>query len=82
MRMVELQPRLFFEAPQAAVEAQVSQADHMLREGLAGADINFMVTEDPAMLFEDLASLATGAPPVSRPRPGGPRAERARSASA
>lgn len=62
MRMVELQPRLFFELPQAAVESQVAAANRMLREGLAGADIDFMLTEDPAMLFEDLSSLETGAP--------------------
>ena len=36
----------------------------MLREGLAGADIDFMLTEDPALLFEDLHSLQTGMPPV------------------
>ena len=41
--------------------AQVRQAEELLREGLAGADIDFMLTEDPALLFEDLASLETGA---------------------
>jgi len=57
---VELQPRLFLEAPQASVEDHVTRADAMLREGLAGADIDFMLTEDPALLFEDLPSLQTG----------------------
>lgn len=58
--MVELQPRLFLEQPQSAVEAQVAEADRMLREGLAGADIDFMLTEDPTLLFENLESLASG----------------------
>ena len=44
VRMVELQPRLFFEQPQLAVEAQVAEADRMLREGLAGADIDFVLS--------------------------------------
>lgn len=60
MRMVELQPRLFLEQPQPMVEAQVIEADRMLREGLAGADIDFMLTEDPTLLFENLESLASG----------------------
>ena len=60
MRMVELQPRLFLSCSPRAVAAQVAAANALLREALAGADIEAMLVEDPALLFEELQSLETG----------------------
>ena len=60
MRMVELQPQLFLGSPQRVVEAQVAAANSLLREALAGADIEGMLIEDPALLFEELRSLQAG----------------------
>ena len=59
--MVELQPRAFLEQPEAEVLTQVAAANRMLREELEGADIDFMLTEDPGILFESLDSLEIGA---------------------
>jgi hypothetical protein len=61
MRMVELEPKLFLGRPQQEVDAQVAAADALLRTGLEGADIESMLIEDPALLFEDFRSLQAGA---------------------
>ena len=60
--MVELEPERFLDRPQRAIEAQVAAADALLREALAGADVEAMLIEDPALLFEELQSLETGTP--------------------
>ena len=67
MRMVELEPERFLDRPQRAVEAQVAAANALLREALAGADIEAMLIEDPALLFEELQSLETGMPASAVP---------------
>jgi len=66
MRMVELEPERFLHRSQQAIEAQVAAADALLREALAGADIEAMLIEDPALLFEELQSLETGMPAQRR----------------
>jgi len=60
MRMVELEPERFLHRPQRAVEAQIAATDALLREALAGADIEAMLIEDPALLFEEMQSLQAG----------------------
>ena len=62
MRMVELEPELFLGRSQHEVDAKVAAADALLRTELEGADIEAMLIEDPALLFEDLHSLRSGAP--------------------
>ena len=61
MRMVELEPELFLSGPQCEVDAQVAAAETLLRTSLEGADIEAMLVEDPALLFENLDSLQAGA---------------------
>ncbi|GAB4815993.1 hypothetical protein N2152v2_003039 [Parachlorella kessleri] len=59
-RMVELQPAAFLGGDWQIVRKQLAGAAQTLREGLQGANFDFMFQEDPAILHEDVESLRVG----------------------
>ncbi|PSC67249.1 hypothetical protein C2E20_9056 [Micractinium conductrix] len=59
-RMVELAPGPFLEGAWHPKAEQLAAAAALLRAELAGAEVDFMFQEDPAILFEPLDSLETG----------------------
>lgn len=58
--MVETVPHLLLGGEEATTAAQVEAASRVLREGLAGAEVERVMEADPGILFEDPKSLAVG----------------------
>lgn len=60
-RMVELAPDEFLgQNDWTIVENQIECAAEVLREGLVGADVDFLFQEDPLLLFENTEHLEVG----------------------
>lgn len=58
--MIELAPAPMLSGDWAATAAQLEASGALLRAGLRGADVDFLFTEDPAILFEELRDLEIG----------------------
>jgi hypothetical protein len=58
--MVELAPTNLLSGDWATTAAQLEAAGELLRERLRGADVDFLFTEDPLLLFEEVADLRIG----------------------
>ena len=58
--MVELAPAAILARDWASTAHQLEAAGALLRAGLRGADVDFLFTEDPAILFEEVGDLETG----------------------
>lgn len=59
-RMIELLPSGFLGSDWPATEQLVEGNSQLLRQGLHGADVDFLFQEDPTILFEETESLRVG----------------------
>lgn len=58
--MVELLPQGFLLQSEQGMLKRVAAIHNALRQGLPGANIDMMVQEDPAILFENKQSVSKG----------------------